>query len=79
MSKHIYRQKIARYNDYIRALSGEKIALEKLLLSGSLNELQTARAKQRLFELDVTTEGHTAFIKEYQDRLNPGVYRKRIE
>jgi len=68
-SKEIARVKIKRYNEYIAALKSEKTELEKLVNAKALNEMQTARANQRIFDIDVTIEGHRAFIKAYEERI----------
>jgi hypothetical protein len=72
------KEKIRMYNDCIQHLKDEQTALEKLLLNNQLDELNEARAKQRLFDIKVTIGGHEAFIREYQERLNPTTYRKSL-
>lgn len=72
------KEKIRRYNAFIKALHDEKVITVRNIESNFYNEFDTAKAKQRVFDIEVTINGHEAFIKEYQDRLNPNTYRKSI-
>jgi hypothetical protein len=79
MSKQIAREKIARYNAYIHSLNAEKTLLSNFIEAGKLSDISTQKAKQRIFELEVTIQGHEAFKQHYEARLNPSTYKKRIE
>jgi LPS O-antigen subunit length determinant protein (WzzB/FepE family) len=72
------KDKIRRYKQFIQALEDEKKIFQRYLDNNLYTELQAAQIKQRVFDIEVTINGHEAFIKEYQDRLNPTTYRKSI-
>jgi hypothetical protein len=77
--KQIAANKIKAYNTYIKALQAEKKSLEELLKlpTISLSEYHKAKAHQRIFDIEVTIQGHQAFIIEYQARQNPTTYRNK--
>jgi hypothetical protein len=72
------KAKIHLYSEFIKSLWDEQKALEKLIETDKLNELDNAKARQRVFDLIVTIGGHEAFIREYQSRSNPATYRKTL-
>ncbi|MDD5358584.1 MAG: hypothetical protein PHX80_05515 [Candidatus Nanoarchaeia archaeon] len=72
------REKIKHYNFYIHTLEREKKSLHNLIQDCEISELEKAKTEQRIFDIEVTINGHQAFIKEYQARINPTTYRKSL-
>lgn len=72
------KEKIKMYKEHISTLEVEKSQLEIALTSTTCSDYNKAKIQQRIFDLKVTIEGHEAFIREYQSRINPTTYRKTL-
>lgn len=72
------KEKIKMYKEHINTLEVEISQLKIALTSTNCSDYNKAKIQQRIFDLKVTIEGHEAFIREYQLRINPTTYRKSI-